>query len=222
MSKVMFIGDLHGNFYHINNMIKEHSPDIIIQCGDFGIWNENKFKNINVGNTLVYFIDGNHEDFDYIENEIVAKNKFEIAKNVFYQPRGSYITINNKNILFIGGAGSIDKKFRTPGYDWWPNETISINDVENLPEVNIDIVVSHTCPKEFKKDLTLNKSFKEFFGEFNDPCEFLLSEFVLKKYNPKSWYFGHFHIHQKGKYENCNWTCLNTENELGFYDIITL
>jgi len=67
--------------------------------------------------------------------------------------RGSVLKLPDKrNILFIGGALSIDKKQRTIGYDWFPQETISQKNIFELPDEKIDIVISHTAPKYFHPD----------------------------------------------------------------------
>ena len=33
--------------------------------------------------------------------------------------------------------------------------------------------------------------------------------YVLDKYHPKLWYFGHMHIYDQNIYNGCKWTCLS-------------
>ena len=156
-------------------------------------WDQYGIKNHT---TKIYWCDGNHEDHDAIDN-IVKSNKLEIMPNVFYQPRASYMKLPDERVvLFMGGADSIDKKWRIQGHDWFPQELISYRDMDNLPECKIDIVISHTCPEEcmyFMKDHIKN--------DYKDPSRSALS-YVLEKYKPSLWYFGHFHFEKKFQYKD--------------------
>ena len=66
--KVTFVGDIHGRFHGIDQAIKTENSDVIIQCGDFGIWpNEYKSVKISNNNIPVYFCRGNHEYHDLLD-----------------------------------------------------------------------------------------------------------------------------------------------------------
>ena len=222
--KIYICGDIHGEFELFEKFIYDEKPDIILQCGDFGIWP--KFNNLNIlsGNkkykfnlkipnyTKLFFCDGNHEDHDYLD-EINELNENEIFSNIFYMKRGSVLTINNKNILFMGGADSIDKRERTIKLDWFTQEIISQKDIYNLPDVNIEIVISHTCP-EYVFDIVNTK----FFGrctKYNDPSRIAL-DYVFEKYKPKKWYFGHFHQTMQFSFHGCDFYVLNLFDSKGF------
>lgn len=202
MSKVLIVGDVHGIFGYLDRLLNIHKPDIAIVTGDFGYWPKIFGRKIELWKTTpfthnckLYFCDGNHEDHDALDE--LTNN--EVMPNVFFMKRGSILTINNKNILFVGGALSIDKKYRTPKYDWFEQEILKDEDLLSIPDnVKIDIVISHTAPSEFnfKTDLF-----------FPDPSRDVLSK-ILNKYHPKEWYFGHFHKYYEGKYKNCKWTML--------------
>jgi len=49
-----------------------------------------------------------------------------------------------------GGLLRGHKAWRTPGYDWFPEESITTGDLDRLPDIHVDIVISHTCPAEFE------------------------------------------------------------------------
>jgi len=219
---IIICGDLHANFWAVNKLIAKKSKiSTIIQCGDFGYFPKEHKKTYldNIGRIKtfdqyklknkdipIYWCDGNHEDHDSLEK---LENN-EIMRNVFYQKRGSSITIpDSRTILFIGGADSIDKKYRTAGHNWFPQEIISEKDLYNLPDINIDIIISHTCPEEFdvlKGEKTSFSSLK--YAKYKDPSRERLS-YVLNKYNPSLWYFGHFHIFKTGFDKNCKWNSLS-------------
>ena len=208
-------GDFHGYFKLVNKFLnKKPGVNSILQCGDFGYWpksndifyasiyrspkhfNEYSLKNKK---TKIYFCDGNHEDHESLKS---LENN-EIMKNVFYMKRGSVLALpDGRNVLFIGGAYSIDKKYRTPGEDWFPEEMISQQDIANLPDTEIDIVISHTSPTEFKV--------KDYHEDYHRDSSRDALSYVLEKYHPKLWYFGHMHLFQQGFNSDCKWTCLSS------------
>ena len=163
MSKVLIIGDTHSQFGRLNKLLNKYKPDIAIICGDFGFWPTFFNKEyvdanrrirmwnaeIKNGSCKVYFCDGNHEDHDALDE----LTNHEIMPNVFYMKRGSILNIHGQNILFVGGALSIDKKYRVPKYDWFEHEILKDDDLLSIPnDVQIDMVISHTAPNEFKFD----------------------------------------------------------------------
>lgn len=232
MKNVYVIGDLHTNWYVLNKFIKNKNPDIILQVGDFGFWphfhGSDKFKkgeifdqyNIVSPKTNLYFIDGNHDNHEVLQKltkQFGHKSPIKMEKftNVFYMPRCSTLNVNNKTILFIGGAKSIDKKSRTPYISWWPEEEPTYKDFENLPDIKIDIVISHTLP-----EMCLYFVDKYFsIGYQRDFTRLVLNE-VFEKYNPKKWFFGHWHMYKKFNFRDCEFTCLNECNGDYWYEKI--
>ncbi len=220
------IGDIHGQFGALNKLINQHKNkiDMIIQCGDFGYWPKDcgkwhtdvygkvKVFQITVKNHGIpfYFCDGNHEDHE----SLLLLGNNEILPNVFYMKRGSVLEVNNKNILFMGGAFSIDRAWRILGKSYFLEETIGQKDVLNLPDQDIDIVVSHTAPNEFIIPLNLKKE--------HDPSRDALS-YILNRYQPKRWYFAHFHAHFTGLENNCKWTCYSCSGDTQkWWEVITI
>lgn len=168
---------------------------------------------IKAKDTKIYWCDGNHEDhWDLIEERNYMKAPCEMMPNVYYMKRGSILQLPDKrNVLFMGGGDSIDKNQRTLGHDWFPEELINHGDVHELPDMNIDIVISHTCPLEFHEEM-LKKGFWEtkqiYIDKIKDPSAHALS-YILNKYKPKLWYFAHFHVYVKGWYRDTTWYCLD-------------
>jgi len=219
---IYVVGDIHGKFEKLEQFLIDNSPKIILACGDFGFWPEciTSYKKLEKYDTQIYFCEGNHEDFESLKKLSETKN-FNIAKNIRWMPRGSVLRLGNYNILFMGGAASIDKPNRTPGFDWFPEEIITELDMKNLPEATIDIVISHTSPQEFKM-----KGNMDWGYNLNDPSQYYLSQ-ILQRYHPKYWYFGHWHYFNSGTYvgiENwaCDWTCLNECPHTNFYRPLSL
>ena len=252
--KIIVAGDVHTHWRSVNQLINKKRPSILLQCGDFGWWpkwHNTTFISSGVyrtdplygikkqrpwnqyglrpGDCEIYFTPGNHEDWEDLEERATSLNPvaIKVHKNTFYMPRCSTLTLpDGRNVLFMGGALSTDKEYLTPGIDWFPEETIKQSDVENLPDEQIDIVVSHTCPSDFRREILikvleeknqlwkLNDPF--WLEKFKDPSCYILSH-VLEKYEPSFWFFGHFHIPANGTYRKTRWFALNKETEAGWW-----
>lgn len=213
MDEILIVGDIHGSWGRLNTLITKKSPDIVLQCGDFGWWpsmevnvkkhyarNKWELKGVKPGNSKIYWCDGNHEEHvDLVQDGLIH----EMYDCVYHASRGSVLVLpDGRNVLFVGGADSIDKQFRTNGIDWFASENISQRDFETIMsvDVEIDIVISHTCPTSF--DILDSRE------HYSDVNRLVLDE-VLIKYKPSYWYFGHWHKFRTGKFENTFWTCLS-------------
>jgi hypothetical protein len=200
---IAVLGDVHADFGRLNWWLNKHRPEIVLQCGDWGYWpkfNLVKAAKIPAG-TRVWFCDGNHEDHE----SLLALNSTEIQPGLHYVPRGGVLTLpDGRNVLFMGGARSIDAHLRTPGLDWFPQEILTPWILDTLDDQHIDIVISHTCPLEFG----IAANIPGAPGVYGDTSRAVLSE-VLKRFKPDLWYFGHWHKYKTGVYDNCRWTALD-------------
>lgn len=233
--KIYAVGDIHGYWPLLNPFLNKKKPDIVFQCGDFGYWpkfdstdiiSDNPIRRnqkpwnlfgIKAPNTTIYFCDGNHED--HWELKKFGNKVSVIYDKIYYMPRGSILELpDGRNVLFIGGADSIDKYYRTIGYDWFPEEVINFKDFDRVIRSikyiqKIDIVISHTAPTEFFNEL--KKKFVISNKLIDPSCEALSQ--ILEIVKPDLWYFGHFHESTEGIYKNTKWFCLNQVNESGWY-----
>jgi hypothetical protein len=228
-SGVIVVGDIHGEWAPLNALIAKKKPDIILQTGDFGFWP--KWHNtrtigtvrdgkkwdqygLKPGDTKIYWCDGNHSDH-WALKDLVKSGNLEIQPNVFYQPRGSILTLpDGRNVLFMGGADSIDKEHRKLGIDWFPDEVLTEADVYSVPDDSkIDIVISHTGTVDMcgalMKVLDPWKQQKN-----NDPSRLGL-QFIFERFRPTFWYFGHFHMFMSGSIRGCHWTTLDMPQHVG-------
>lgn len=203
-NKIMVCGDVHGNWPVLNKLINTKQPSTILACGDFGYWPRDKnpaysLSNVKPQNTKIHWCDGNHEDHEALQ----ARTTDEVAPGIFYQPRGSVLTLpDGRTVMFFGGADSYDKDSRTVGFDWFREELPSNADVDRAMAYNgkqIDIVISHTCPDVFVLPVDIH---------MNDPTRTALS-MVYEKFKPKMWYFGHWHKFRNGQCGECQWIGLD-------------
>ena len=188
--KILITGDIHGEFGSLNILINKKRPDLIICCGDFGYWPKMKWKNmkyiydIKLHGAKLLWVDGNHEDHWSIRDRTTD----ELEPGIIYMPRGSTYTLpDDRTIMFMGGADSIDKQWRRVGYNWFAEEIITQKDLMNLPDIKVDIFITHTCPVELVEDLLIKYPEKKL-----EPSNYALSE-LWKIYKPDLWFFGHFH-----------------------------
>ncbi len=212
--KILIVGDVHNNFIRLNELISKTKPELIIQCGDFGVWPAfNKSGDTQALSTIklqtaekLLFCDGNHEDHWYLKDRTTD----ELEPGIFYMPRGSIYTLpDGRNIMFFGGADSIDKQFRQIGVDWFPEEVITQKDLINLPDIKIDIFITHTCPVEIIENVKMEYPEKKL-----EPSNYALSE-LWKRYKPDLWYLGHFHSYNEGMLMGTKWYALSA---VGFGD----
>jgi predicted phosphodiesterase len=227
MSRIFITGDTHGDFKKISYRNWPESReltrnDILIVTGDFGlVWDLNLSKTemywinfLEARHYDIYFIDGNHENFDRLNKYPTVKrlgsDVHQIANNVFHMKRGHVYKVEDKKILAIGGAASTDKAFRTPNVSWWPEETLSTIEtnitLDNIEtEKEVDYVITHTAPSRCLDELLgkLNENDDTTYRHKDNTVDFL--DVVDETLEFKKWFFGHFHEEWKSadKKYNC-------------------
>lgn len=204
-------GDPHGRPDVIWEVIQNTLGSINICVGDFGhgfigdYCSEEKFYDyIAEQDTLILFVDGNHEDFSKLNSLPVSiwngGKVHMIRHNLIHLMRGEVYTINEKHIFTFGGGHSFDITKRTKGIDWWPEENIreedKINAEKNLGKFNhkIDFCITHTAPIKTVDELVRKypkTKRKKGIEEF-EITDYLQS--IVKSTEFSKWYFGHFHV----------------------------
>lgn len=208
MNQTYITGDLHQSIdicklaVHRFPIQKElDKSDVMIVCGDVGlVWDgskEDKYwqKWLNGKNFTTFCCLGNHENFPLIETypivEIFGSKAREIQPSVFYAISGEIYTINGKKMLFINGADSHDKEWRTEGKSWWPQEQITEAEIDNALEnltvhnFQVDYIISHTGGSEICKQLGFAPTVSD---EKLDK--------ILEMVDYKKHYLGHYHINK--------------------------
>jgi hypothetical protein len=121
---------------------------------------------------------------------------------VTYQHRGSMVQYDNgPRMVFLGGAPSIDYKYREKGRSWWPEETITQSDVDTAviwANAPVDVIVTHDCvikPAGFKEtsDMTFN-----YKAQINHDC---LRQ-ACDRLKPTLNVHGHYHHRYEGAYKD--------------------
>lgn len=200
---IILLSDIHGDYRVLQMAIDyaiEKNATAIIQVGDFGLMPENEQKFYQVCQTTIpiYFVDGNHDDCTRWQNYDSVGKVFGNA-NLYYVPRGSVLELDGRTIAFMGGAASIDKKFRlAKGWHWDENEEVTQEQcdrlVKNAEGKVIDMFITH-CPPHSMIEEHFDPMWKLNFGvgvDWADPSQKLIEE-VWHKIGTPDIYSGHMH-----------------------------
>lgn len=213
--KIAFGGDVHGNVPQIERHLRTASRQNVthyIQLGDWNLFQTPKFqktieKIAEELDIIVWWLDGNHDDFPYIKqiNPDNKKEFIQITEHVFYMPRNLQFTLDDIKFHVIGGAHSIDEQFRTLGEDLYAEEDITQEDIEyakTLPQA--DVLLSHDCPDTVANPITSNfetqMNARRIFGpNALDNCaigQANLSK-ITNHINPTLIFHGHYHYNYR-------------------------
>ena len=174
--------------------------DHLIICGDFGgVWDgsrEEKYwiKWLENKNFTTLFVDGNHENFDILNDlpleDLGGEKVHRIGDGIYHLMRGRIYKIEDQTFFTFGGASSHDKKFRKEGKNWWSTEMPNLKEFDlarkNLYEYDfqIDYIITHTAPETIQ-----NMIASEY--EKNELTKFL--DEVRRQTCYRKWFFGHYH-----------------------------
>lgn len=185
MRKII-IGDVHCKIEQYYEIIKKQNCDSI-QVGDFGFKYEHDWhlKNIDSNKHKINF--GNHDYYEFL-NEKHSLGNFSF----------------DGTIMTIRGANSIDKYRRTEGVDWFSNEELNYNEMQEVIDAYIenkpDIVITHDCPKSICYSL---------FGIYDKSITRDGLECMFELHKPDIWIFGHHHKSIDKNILGTRFVCLN-------------
>ena len=206
-------GDTHGDQILWDVCITKFltSGDTIIVAGDFGFgffdgryWPQEMFFDyLAEQNYTVLFCDGNHENFDKLNQYEVSEWKggrvHFIRENVIHLMRGEIYDIDQKKLFVFGGGYSLDKEFRICGRTWWPQEMPCEEEYRNASKnlekcgYQVDYILTHTAPSDTVEYMShFERAIKNTVIEEAPLTGYLRWVEEVTEY--KKWYFGHFHI----------------------------
>lgn len=153
---VVICGDVHGDFEELVTKLCDETgmeDTLLVVAGDCGFGFEKPeyygllYKAINRklsrSRNWIAMVRGNHDDPSYFERQTINHKRFRCV------PDYSVITAAGRSILCVGGAVSVDRRFRKVYESYWPDE-VPFLDREQLAEIgrtfSIDTVVAHTAP----------------------------------------------------------------------------
>jgi Icc-related predicted phosphoesterase len=208
--KTRFIGDVHGNKYELGLVLDNLPQDVtsVIQVGDMGVgfgqgdfWHESLEYALEQVNGR--FIRGNHD------NPAMCKTMKSWIQD----------GIIEDDVMFVGGAWSIDRQWRTKDYDWWEDEELSYSGLNTLIGVydyaRPRVMVTHDCPLSVSEELFIKRG-KSFSGTQYRTRTGAAFQEMFEMHKPKLWIFGHWHCDVDEVIDSTRFICLN---ELSYADI---
>ena len=211
-------GDIHGNQFkwleQIDPVLKE--GDIMIVCGDFGIGffqqkyssEESFYDFISVQPYTVLFVDGNHENFELLDDYPVSRwhggKVHFIKESVIHLMRGQIYTIDGKTFFTFGGGYSCDIETRVEHRSWWQQELPTTQEwneaLNNLLQYNfhVDYIITHDCPfhiKELLHTRTIPCNLNDYTLPHLRNIDEVMDD-IEQQVTYKLWFSGHLHIDQ--------------------------
>jgi len=227
---IVVSGDIHGDFNLLVNKIcvqYQMRDTLVIVAGDCGFGFENKgyydnivkrnAKRMNEANNWIVFIRGNHDNPAYYDGKAFNHKRFMAI------PDYSIIKASNHTILCVGGAISIDRKYRQEAWGqyvkkqrghidtglfarnyYWQNEAPCL-DLVLLDDINkhcaIDTVITHTAPSfcELQSKNGLcgyacnDSTLIDDVKEERSTMDKLYETLISQNHPLAHWCYGHFH-----------------------------
>lgn len=232
---VYLTGDIHGmtddpERFEIWNWTEGadlSKDDYLIVMGDFGLPNNipesaGDLRALNNQPWTTLFIDGNHEDFSFLESLDEEEwhgglaHRFPSHDSIIHLIRGEVYEIDGYTFFCMGGATSVDRKHQQLCGSWYaeelPDEFDFQNAVQNLERVGwtVDFVLTHTCANRMLDEAIGNSGLPGVGAQNDELTDWL--DMLEDKLDYDHWYFGHFHQDAE----------LDSQHTLLYQDIIEL
>lgn len=154
--RVWVVGDWHGNVGWVQRLLPalgriDRQIETLLHVGDF--WTSTRTidywaKRTGIKRVLVTL--GNHEPYGAYMPLLDAHPgcAVRVSEVVWLLPRPWQFEIMGRSVVSLGGAASIDRDWRTPGVDWWPEEEITDGQVEAALAWDAQVLLTHESPEE--------------------------------------------------------------------------
>ena len=202
---VALAGDWHANTDYAVESIRharEGGAEALVHLGDFGFRFEDGYLDAldaALGDLPLYFIDGNHERFPWLTaHPIDARGLRPLSRRVTHLPRGARWAWRGRTWLALGGAHSVDRQYRGVGEGWWPEETVTEDDVQRAVAPGAaDVLVCHDVPAGVPVPHTYPAGTFPADDEAAGEAHRLLVRRVVDGTWPRLIAHGHFHQHYR-------------------------
>lgn len=238
---IYLTGDTHGNFTRIKDFCDKMNTtkeDIMIILGDVGanfhggLTDKQRKEFLERLPITLFCIHGNHEmrpesidtyrEIPWNGGTVYREDKYP---SINFAKDGEVYKLDEKEVLVIGGAYSVDKQIRLlRGWPWFPDEQPSDEIRERVERRlndigwKVDIVLSHTTPLKYEPIETFISGMDR--SRVDTSTEEWLDK-IEEKLDYRKWYCGHFHIGKKADklqimFEDYDTLSLGRESELLF------
>ena len=230
IGRIFITGDTHST-HSIGKLSKKNFPegqeltkkDYVIIAGDFGmLWSYLRTKEedfwlkwLDDQPWTTLFVDGNHENFDLLDNlqekEMFGNRVGIVSHSVFHLQRGVCYRINGQKILTVGGAHSHDRDYRKWGVTMWEQEEVTNKDISKAKQaikdadMYVDHVITHCAPPEWAIKAMPNDRVMYYSPDHSEENLALLMDYP--DFDFGKWWFGHYHTDTCDQWED-KWQAL--------------
>lgn len=203
-----FIGDIHGKTQKYWSTALRDYDGPSVQVGDFGIgfkgprWHGD-IREFQRANPQHRFIRGNHD------------NPERCKEFPGFIPDGTV----EGDVMYLGGAWSIDWAHRTEGVNWWADEECSEEQLAELVDrykaTKPRVMVTHDAPLVATREMFLKEG--NNFGTFQKHTRTGAAlQAMFEVHQPEHWVFGHWHQTKQLSLKGTTFQCLG---ELDYIDL---
>jgi predicted phosphodiesterase len=190
MGKIKFLGDVHGKLSRIPT---PQDGVAIVQIGDLGIGFGAQPQSYLAPTYRknFFFIRGNHDNPHKCRQHPNYLGEFGMAP----EELGKF--------FFVGGGFSIDRALRVEGRDWWPDEELSVPELQEAIDLYTlhkpRFMVTHEAPESVGRKLLTRINPRETY----QPSRTAMAlEAMRMAHMPEVWIHGHWHISVREKVDN--------------------
>ena len=132
--------------------------------------------------------------------------------------------MSKKPVIVVhgGGSWSIDRQFRIEGISWWPEEELTISELNDAVDLYIEtkpeIVITHDGPGPFthyilnRYALQSQAWYKE--STVNPTRTGQALSAMFEAFQPKIWCIGHWHTDYEKIIKGTRFICINELNHI--------
>jgi predicted phosphodiesterase len=210
MALTRIIGDIHGEWelYHqtATDAINFGGCDRTIQVGDFGVGFSGPYWHDRADE---FHWDGTHR---FIRGNHDKPSKCKDMPGWIKDGR-----VEN-DVMFIGGAWSIDWQYRTEGTSWWADEELSSSELYEIHNVYATVkprvIITHDCPLHISKAMFFDTGIIKGLNYSTRTGQAF--DAMSHAHEPDFWLFGHWHHTMAYKHGKTTYVCL------GIHDYIDI
>lgn len=206
-ARLAIAGDWHANLTWMRKAVgyaADRGAEVILHLGDYGYQFTPAFRRgaesiLAQAGIPLLFVDGNHDDQRWLHRITLDSTGIRhVSDHVWHLPRGFRWEWDDIRLMALGGAHSVDRPWRVPGESWWPEESLTDEDVRYAcASGRVDVLLIHDAPAGVVIPGVDDRSTPAPWSE----AELLLANahrekvrHVVQEVNPLQVWHGHYHV----------------------------